>query len=127
MPISFDFDSLDGIVIGKGTGSFSVEEVQRAAVEFWQRCSGPRYQVLWDLREVRFDLETGEVRKLAEFVSSRAPSGEIRTAYVVSGDLEFGFIRMFEVFRESEAVETHVFRDMQSAIDWLHQGDVPGE
>jgi len=120
VPISFDFESPDGLVIATGEGLISIEDVQNAGHTFWGRMPGPRYPVLWDLRAARFDLDAGEIRELAVFAAGKAPSGsEVRSAYVVSGDLEFGLLRVFEMVREPQGVKTLVTRDMQAAIDWL--------
>ncbi len=75
--------------------------------------------MLWDLREAQFDLSTTEVRFLAEFTKQHSPFSRLRMAFVVAGDLEFGLIRMFEVFRETEGVRTAVFEDMGEALGWL--------
>jgi len=123
MPISIDLDSSNGIAIGTGQGLLSLDEVKRGVTTLWQRMLGPPYVILWDLREARADFLASEVRELAHFVTQNAPVGETRTAFVVSGDLEFGLARMFEVFRESEGVYTFVSRDREAAIDWLLRGD----
>jgi hypothetical protein len=123
MPISFDLASVDGIAIGIGQGTLSLDEMKLAVTNLWRRMSGPRYFILWDLLDARMDLTRSEVRELADFITGHEPEGEIRTAFVVSGDLEFGLVRMFEVFRESEGAQTFVFRDRQAAIDWLRPGD----
>lgn len=124
MSIEIDLESLEGIAVGTATGLLSLADAQSAAVKMWQVIRGPRYLMLWDLRQAQLDFEVSDVRDLAAFATDRARSGEIRSAYVVAGDLEFGFARMFEVFRESEGVKSCVFRDWQSAIDWLRQDDL---
>ena len=43
-------------------------------------------------------------------------AGGFRAAFVVARDLEFGLVRMFEVFRESDDVQTSVFRDLDQAL-----------
>jgi hypothetical protein len=99
--------------------------VRNAGKTFWGRASGPLYRIVWDLRTAHFDLAAQEIRELAEFAATMAPSsGEIRSAYVVSSDLEFGLLRIFEMVRESDGVHTLVTRDLQSAIDWLRQDDL---
>jgi hypothetical protein len=122
MPISFDVESVAGIAIGTGTGSLSLEEVKLAATMIWERMSGPTYRILWDLLDAQFSLTASEVRDLAYYVTNHAPEGESHTAFVVSGDLEFGLVRMFEVFRGADGARTYVTRDRAAAIEWLNDG-----
>lgn len=127
MPISFDFESHDEIALAKGEGSISIEEIRNASKAFWGWASGPLYRVLWDLRTANLDLAAREIRELATFAATMAPSsGEIRSAYVVSSDLEFGLLRIFEMVREADGVHTLVTRDLQTAIDWLRENESRG-
>ncbi len=88
----------------------------------WRQVEGPDIRLLWDLRDARFDLSVGEVEDLAEFIKQHSPPGDLRTAFVVSTDREFGLARMFEVFRETADAQTATFRDKGRALKWLAGG-----
>ena len=120
--LRIDSESHAGILIGAYEGPMTVAEMKRCTLELWKQVSGPRLRILWDLRHARFDLDTSEVRDLAEFAKRGAPAGDLRTAFVVSGSLEFGLVRMFEVFREAPGAATSVFREIEPAVAWLSDG-----
>ena len=81
------------------------------------------YEIVKDLakqmRDARFDLSTAEIRGLAGFVKRLAPSTGVRSAFVASGNLEYGLLRIFKAFRETKGNLTAVFRDKQRAVAWL--------
>jgi hypothetical protein len=119
MDIRLDLESVEGVAIGVARGSMTLEDIGAAAVALWQRVEGPRAHILWDLREARFDLSAAEVQELAVFVKNESPPGDLRTAFVVSGDLEFGLVRMFEALRDAPNSRTRAFREMEPALIWL--------
>jgi hypothetical protein len=119
MAVRFDFESVEGVAVGIAHGPLTLDEIKESAATMWRLIEGPRIRLLWDLREASFDLGTAEVRDLAEVVKQLAPATEFRSAFVVSGDLEFGLVRMFEVYRQTKGTLTRVFRDKQQALDWL--------
>ena len=119
MRTRFEIDTRDGVSVGIARGALTLEQSQEAAVALWRRAPEPPLRVLWDLCEARFDLTPDEVRRLAEFIKENAPPGDLRTAFLVSGDLEFGLVRMFEVFRETPDAKAAAFRDRESALAWL--------
>ena len=123
MAATFDLESVDGVAIGIAHGPLTLDEIKESAATMWRLVDGPDVRILWDLRDAHFDLAATEVRDLAEFVKRFAPSSALRTAFVVSRDLAFGLVRMFEVFREREGARTSVFRDKQQAVDWLTNDD----
>lgn len=120
MPITITVDEETGIAVGTGSGELNLSEMKAAARDLWNTRGFGGKCVLWDMRHSRFNASPEEVRELAEFArtGSRLEPGA-RMAFVASGDLEFGLIRMFEVFREDERTETNVFRDVEEAWSWL--------
>jgi stage II sporulation SpoAA-like protein len=114
-----DTDSVEGVVVGTASGPLTLEEIREAAATVWTAFEGPRIRVLWDLRDAQFTLSADDIRALAEFAKKHSPFSQLRMAFVVAGDLEFGLVRMFEVFREAESARTAVFRDRQQALGWL--------
>ena len=121
MPTTFDFESIDGIVIGIAHGPLTLDEIKESAAAMWRAVGAPGVRILWDLRDARFNLAETEVHDLAEFVKGLVLVQAVRTAFVASGDLEFGLIRMFETRREVEGVRTSVFRDKERAVEWLNE------
>ena len=117
--VTIDTDSVEGVVVGTVSGPLTLKEIRKAAAAVWKDIEGPRIRMLWDLRDAQFTLSANEIRALAEFAKQHSPFSHLRMAFVVAGDLEFGLVRMFEVFREAESVRTAVFRDMQQALGWL--------
>ena len=117
--VTIDTDSVEGIVVGTASGPLTLEEIREAAAAVWSDVEGPRIRILWDVRDAQFTLSANEVRSLAEFAKQHSPFSNLRMAFVVARDLEFGLVRMFEVFREAESARTAVFRDRQQALGWL--------
>jgi len=122
MPITITVDEETGIAVGTGSGELTLDEMKAAARDLWNTSGFGRKCVLWDVRRSLFNATPSEVRELADFArtGSRLEPGA-RMAFVAGGDLEFGLIRMFEVFREDDKVETYVFRDLEQAWAWLRE------
>ena len=119
MAVTFDLESVEDVATCIAHGPLTLDEIKESAATMWRLVKGPQIRVLWDLREARFDLGSAEIRSLAEFVKRIAPPTAFRSAFVTSRNLEFGLLRMFAVFRETEGALTSVFRDKQQAVEWL--------
>ncbi len=119
MELTLDLNSVDGVAIGIARGRMDMKDLEIAVTTLWDAVEGSDLLLLWDLRDARFDVESEDVHAFAKFVQSTAPPERLRTALVVSTDLEFGLSRMFEVARATENAMTEVFRDMDRALDWL--------
>ena len=117
--VTLDTDSVEGVVVGTVSGPLTLEDIREAAAAVWRDVEEPHIRMLWDLREAQFSLSTSEIRFLAEFTKQHSPFSRLRMAFVVARDLEFGLVRMFEVFRGTDGVRTAVFRDMGDALGWL--------
>ena len=60
-----------------------------------------------------------EIRRVAEYLGPfRARIGG-RAAVVASSDVHFGLSRLGSVYSETVGVEVQVFRDLESAVNWL--------
>ena len=119
MSITFDLDSVEGVVVGVAHGPLTLEEIKECIATMWRLHEGPAIRILWDLREAKFNLSASEVRDSAEFAKEHSPYGELRMAFVVAKDLEFGLLRMWEAFRDTESAQISVFRDKERALEWL--------
>ncbi len=126
MAVRFDLDSLDGVAVGVADGPLTLDEMKESALAMWRRVEGPDVRILWDLREAHFDLSGAEIRDLADFSKRRAPPVRLRTAFLVDRDHQFGLLRMFQTFSETENARTSVFREEERALAWL-AGDAPHE
>jgi hypothetical protein len=83
----------------------------------------PSFSLLADYRSATIsDIDAVQMQEIAANVPLGSRS---RRAYVVSGDLNFGMLRMFEAFAEmaQRGGAARAFRDMDEALRWLHESD----
>jgi UDP-N-acetylglucosamine 2-epimerase len=60
-------------------------------------------------------------KQFAELASIRVVHPGAKRAYLVHKDYHFGFLRMYEAYREAEEENNFcVFRDMQKALQWIN-------
>ncbi len=119
MTVEFSNDRDDGIVVGKITGTVTLEDLIGAANSMWRSIAPENARVLLDLVDARFNLRSDEVAHLAEVVRRGSPVGGLRVVFLVATDLEFGQVRMFEALRGSEDTEMHVVRNRGHALALL--------
>ena len=82
----------------------------------------PGMKVLWDLRKADLSLvSTPDVSSIMESVVKQWGKTERnKAALVVSGDLDYGLSRMFQIMLEGETrSKVSVFKDMNKAEEWL--------
>jgi len=60
-----------------------------------------------------------EILAISEFASPKMAARCRRCALVVETELQFGIMRMGEVFAERHQLDTMVFYDIPSALEWL--------
>jgi len=120
MAVTLCINPATGRATFTGTGTVTVEELKTVALRVGASPEFGGKQILWDLAGASFNFSTAEIRELAEFtkVGGHFQSGG-KAAYLVSEDLEFGLLRMFEVFREQGGVQVAVFREREEATSWL--------
>ncbi len=106
-------------LIGTAVGSLTLDDMKAAAQAASDLEEVPR-EILWDLRDATFSLTAEQIRHLAEHLksTSRIPVGS-KMAFVVTGDLQFGLVRMFEALRSEPGLEIRVFREWSEADDWI--------
>lgn len=119
MDLVFDQESEKGVVVGTAHGRLRLEDLKESAAALWREVDAPAVRVLWDLRDATFELSSGDVQEFAHFGKRHSPFAGLKMAFLVSRDLEFGLLRMFEVFRATERTRTAVFRDRAQALLWL--------
>jgi hypothetical protein len=131
MPITFRIDHERRIVIARGYGTFTDDDVfsyQRAA---WSGRDVVGYDELVDMTHVS-EIELPSVQRVQDLASvaanmdlAYAPS---RFAIVAPGDLAFGLGRMFQTYRECEKRSTKdvkVFRNLEEALAFLKIKEAP--
>ena len=119
MPIFYKIDKERRVVMTTGSGDFSIAEALRHQDQLLHDPDFDRsFSQIIDLRHVtQFDLEPGDVRKLAQ---RNIFSPESRRAIIVNTDLGYGYGRMFELHRENAGeLGIRVFRTLEEALDWV--------
>jgi hypothetical protein len=120
--VSMHIDRTTGLVTHTGTGEMSIDEIKTA---FEARLENPDFRpgmrVLWDCRKATISaLSTGGIQGLIAFNIRHADArGEGMSAIVVSKDVDFGVGRMFEAHAQDLPWQTKIFRDLESATQWL--------
>lgn len=79
---------------------------------------------LYDLRLASMDRMNSEelYRILTHGVAVAGRRGYHRTALLAPSDILFGVSRMYEVIGERPDLSSKVFRDEETALDWLRAG-----
>jgi hypothetical protein len=107
------------VVMTTGSGVFTLADALRHQDNLLQDpdFDGSFSQIM-DLTHVtRFDVEAGDLRKMAQR-NIFAP--ESRRAIIVNTDLAYGYARMFELLRESYGeTGVRVFRTLEEALEWV--------
>ena len=120
MPFTVKIDPRSGIALGAFSGACDAEAARQALTELW---STPRWNgqaALWDVRSARLDVTPEDVRSFAQYILSNQPATPpSRVAFVTGEDLDFGLMRMLEVYRTHPATETRVMRDYDEALAWV--------
>ncbi len=85
----------------------------------------PSFSQLMDYTQVlRFEISAEDVR---QFAQHSLFSPDSRRAMLVSGDLAFGWARMFETLRENFGEKNlRAFRNLEEALDWVLAQNTPG-
>jgi hypothetical protein len=113
-----------GIVIGTCSGTFELDAAKEGAQRFWERAEWRGKPIVWDLRSAELAVNATQVRELGRSILSAQPSPPPpKVAFVTGRDVDFGIVRMFEVFREDPATNVRVFRDYEAAIAWAARSD----
>ena len=108
------------IILSQWVGEASVEDVNqflrtiRADPEY-----DPYYHTLNDIRQLRSLFEEKQSSIILQEINQLKREFRIKSASVVSSDVQFGIGRMYDVFHERINIDYRVFRDMESACEWL--------
>ncbi len=120
MQYDFVIDKKINIIFEKFEGTFTVSDLKKTFDQFTKH---PDYQkdqnILSDFRQAELLLSSDE---MYDYVNSVSDEDQVnKLAIVVSRDLEFGTVRMFETLSETTSMwkELKIFRHMQDAKQWL--------
>lgn len=117
MPIEYSIDKNSGVLYLKGTGALTFEEVQAVREQFSQdEAFDPSMRVLCDFSQASTEMTPEEVRRLGE---QRNWAPDAKFAVVVSSDVLFGTVRMYQEMHDLPPSHFRVFRDLSEARKWL--------
>ena len=105
-------------------GDFNFDEIFEALVRVYDsRDFNPDLNSVWDLIDLKGIEKTSsdQIQKIVAYVSwKREKYGSMKTALVVSSRIHYGIARMYEQSLEAASKsEIMVFRDLESAIQWI--------
>jgi hypothetical protein len=125
MPIEHWIDHPHRLVMAKGRGVFTDQDVFGYQREVWSQPEVAGYSELMDMTDVeQIAIVSAErIRQLARLAAEMDPrSAQSRLAIVAPQELAFGLGRMFKAFRNSEeqgTKEVGVFRTLPEAYVFL--------
>jgi len=128
MPIEYTIDPARRLVLARGHGTLTHQDVFGYQREVWSRPEVAGYDELMDMSAVEHIAlpSTDQVRQLAQLSASMdSPSHASRFAIVAPRHLAFGLGRMYEAYRsleERSTKEVSVFRSMEEALAFLGLG-----
>ncbi len=80
----------------------------------------PQMSALWDLRGAELlDFGPAQMQELAALLNAAPDRLGAKIAIVVSRDVDYGIMRMWQVYGEDAPQLRAVFRDMEEAQAWL--------
>ena len=82
--------------------------------------------LLMDIRRSEANPSPDDIRDFAEFLGNLPTHVAARSAWLVSEDLRFGLARMLSVYAEERGITIQVFRELDAARTWLHEGHAAG-
>jgi hypothetical protein len=125
MPIEYHIDHVRRVIIAKGKGAFTSEDMFRYQQEAWSQPGVAGYNELVDMTDVTeiVDPSVEDIRRIVE-VSAKAdpPDSHARFAIAAPNKLMFGLGRMYEAYRELQPQSTkvvRVFKTVREAMDFL--------
>jgi hypothetical protein len=119
--LSHTVDAARNEVTTTAEGTVTLEEV-RAHLSREKGDFALPYRELIDAREAVVRLSSSELQEIVRLLRTLARSHRLgRTAVVVSTDVAYGIMRVFQVLVE-DVCEVQPFRDLTAAALWLNEG-----
>jgi hypothetical protein len=125
MPIEYHIDHDRRVIIAKGKGAFTSQDMFGYQLEAWSQPGVAGYNELVDMTDVTeiVDPNVDEIRRIVELsASTDPPEGHARMAIAAPNKLMFGLGRMYEAYRELHPKSTRVvrvFKTLREAMDFL--------
>ena len=125
MPIEYRIDHERRVIIAKGKGAFTSEDMFQYQHEAWSQPGVAGYNELVDMTDVTeiVDPSVDDIRRLVELSASMdPPDSHARFAIAAPNKLMFGLGRMYEAYRELQPQSTkvvRVFKTVREAMDFL--------
>jgi len=125
MPIEYRIDHERRVIIAKGKGTFTSEDMFRYQQEAWSQPGVAGYNELVDMTEVTeiVDPSVENVRRLVQLSASMdPPDSHARFAIASPNKLMFGLGRLYETYRELDPKSTkavRVFKTVREAMEFL--------
>ncbi len=107
------------VTIGRDS---TVEEVKELLHAFFDH---PNYEAgmeaVWDFRNTSLaKTSAAELSEMVDFLGQIDDRRGVRIALVVAADVDFGVLRMYEAFADTEAPQVRRFiRSFEEAVQWL--------
>ena len=123
MNINKDYRAEPGILYVRIDGELILEEYEQCLREIVESAEYPSdVKTLWDLRTTNFSPLNAQFGERLLAIREKYPErGNAKVAFVAEQDLAFGLSRMYEMMSSGMPQHIMVFRDMQSAGQWLEQ------
>lgn len=125
MPLTFEVDKKNRLVIARATGTLTLEDLFRYQFEAWSRKELREYDELVDLTKAQefTPASADRIKDLSNLAAAMESNGiATKLAIVAKGDFDFGLARMFQVFRElhpQSKKQVAVFRSADEALTFL--------
>jgi hypothetical protein len=126
MPVVYEIDEAARLLRTRCVGLVTMEEVigHFDALENDPTCP-EHLDVLLNLDDMDTIPDSGNIAGVTKRISELRSLRFRACAVVASRDAVFGMARMFEVLAESHFTATQVFRDTESAVEWLRSVGQP--
>jgi hypothetical protein len=125
MPIWYRIDEERGLVLTTASSTLTDADILelKAKLSADPRWS-PGMRELADIRGIdRLDVIAAGVRQMANQDAAAGPAlGSYRLAIVAPQNEVYGMARMYQMLTEVSVPNVMVFRDLESAADWLNVG-----
>jgi hypothetical protein len=121
MPVSYSISS--NLLVMTASGEYEARDLPRTFLAALNdpACPNP-VALLLDVREssALATRSVDDIRAIGQFLGPYRDRIGGRTAVVTGSEAQYGVGRMGSIFTEAVGVEAHIFRDMESAIEWLN-------
>jgi len=124
MPHRTAFDSELGVVVIRFAGEFTLAELERVIDEIPARpWFHAHLKMVADMRDCTTAMTGKEVQTLATYAKRRDLAwGDTKWAVLAPSDLIYGLSRIYMALTADYHVQTHAFRAVEEANDWLDLG-----